>query len=136
MSELIYATSCYCLQEVGHQFGQHHTFGGTGGSCNNWFVKEQAVEVGSGVTVLSYAGLCGDGQERMPYFHAVTLRSIARYLQPGLLNGLDFARCGTLTNSSNHRPDVTVIPQCRIPRSTPYHLRSIIMWAISSCGQS
>lgn len=42
----------YVAHEIGHQFGQGHTFTGIKGQCGGNFDNRQAVEVGAGRTIV------------------------------------------------------------------------------------
>ena len=51
------------IHEVGHMFNGPHTFNGNGSTnCNGQIASTFAYEIASGTTIMSYAGLCGPGQ--------------------------------------------------------------------------
>jgi Metallo-peptidase family M12/Glucodextranase, domain B/Divergent InlB B-repeat domain len=113
--------------ELGHQFGATHTFNGTTGTCAspNWW-GPTAYEVGSGSTIMSYAG-AGCGAENLttsapfsykdPYFFTKSFEDIVAYTTAG--NGA----CGAQTDTpGNNPPIVNAGPAITIPAQTPFVL--------------
>ena len=101
--------------EIGHQLGSNHTFNSNKGNCgNDNRSSDTAFEPGAGNTIMSYDRRCdadnvGDG---IVYFHAGSLSAIVPRLT-----------CGTLTNTNNRPPTLTVPPSTyTIPKGTPFAL--------------
>lgn len=109
--------------EVGHQFTAPHTFLGNGNSnCSNGNRSlSTAYEPASGNTIMSYAGLCGAGQNitggKVPYFHTNSLQNMISYIQTGTGN-----TCGTPTATGNTPPVVVAGTAITIPKNTPFTL--------------
>jgi hypothetical protein len=110
----------YVSHEIGHQFGGHHTFNGLSGSCQGSRSAANAFEVGSGSTILAYAGLCGEEnlqRSTHDYFHLETLNSITAYITSGA-----GASCGVASATGNTPPVVNAGVNYTIPRNTPFTL--------------
>lgn len=112
----------YVAHEIGHQFGAHHTFNGTGGDCFDGRSAEWAYERGSGSTIMAYAGICdGDNLQTRsdPYFHSASRDEILDYR-----DGVWGPVCATITPTGNSRPTVDVgsVVNFRIPKGTPFTL--------------
>ena len=105
----------YVAHEMGHQFGGNHT---QNNNCNR--ASSAAVEVGSGVTIMGYAGICAPNpvNNSIAMFGGYSMQEIAA----NVTNGTS-STCPTLT---------TLVPQVApsanagvdriIPRSTPFVL--------------
>eukprot|EP00930_Biecheleria_cincta_P024188 TRINITY_DN17344_c0_g2_i1.p1 TRINITY_DN17344_c0_g2~~TRINITY_DN17344_c0_g2_i1.p1 ORF type:complete len:1333 (+),score=177.67 TRINITY_DN17344_c0_g2_i1:277-4275(+) len=122
----------YVAHEMGHQFNHGHTFSGAKGNCGSNFLANEAVEPGSGRTILSYAGICATDdtdKQSIPYFSAVSLGVYARGQHDDTYPPGDSAAqgimktCGTVTQTQNNRPTATTHSMCTIPRSTPFVLK-------------
>lgn len=110
----------YVAHEVGHQFAGNHTFNGNGGSCNGNRNASTAVEPGSGVTIMAYAGICSPqdlASNSIAYFHAISYDEITNFINTG--NGNN---CDVQTATSNNPPTVNAGSVYTVPKSTPFQL--------------
>ncbi len=116
--------------ELAHMFSALHTFNGTKGSCTEAISETNAFEIGSGTTIMSYNGLCddgdGDNQQNVPnngesdnYFHIASLLQITEHAE-------NFSTCPTTVATNNDIPDITANPcgaNIEIPKNTPFYLK-------------
>ncbi|MFT6897422.1 MAG: hypothetical protein ACJA13_001828 [Paraglaciecola sp.] len=77
------------IHELGHQLGAKHTFNAQ--DQNNCGADQRsassAFEPGSGSTIMSYSGICGEQNLQTssdPYFHAGSIEQILNYVENGL----------------------------------------------------
>lgn len=108
----------FVAHELGHQLGARHTFNGTTAACGGQRDRRAAWEPGSGTTIMSYAGLCGDEdvQEQVdPFFHVGSIEEMLTYAET-------FGTCSATRNISNQKPEVTVPDEVVIPARTPFRL--------------
>ncbi len=108
----------FVAHEMGHQFGANHTFNNfCGGNRNNG----TAMEVGSGSTIMSYAGVCDPSVQNHSdaYFHAISVQEIWANLTTGN------SRCAVQTNTNNLPPTADAGADYTIPKSTPFILKGI-----------
>ncbi len=111
----------YVAHELGHQFGADHTFSGRIGSCSGGNGNAAtAVEPGSGITIMAYAGICGAdnlGTNSVPFFHTVSYEEM-RAVMAGVSD------VGVRTDTGNAIPNVSVVGGSSfvIPVRTPFVL--------------
>lgn len=107
--------------EIGHQFSASHSFTNCPPS-QGAVVGGKAVEPGSGSTIMSYAGLCGNQNiinDNDVYFHVQSLQEILTYSRVGTGR-----TCATRISIDNTEPIATVnyANGFFIPINTPFQL--------------
>jgi hypothetical protein len=111
----------YVAHEMGHQFSGNHPFNAITGGCSGNRNAATAVEPGSGVTIMAYAGLCNSVNDlaanSIPYFHAISYDEIINFTYSG-----GGSACPVITSSGNQPPVVTGSGNYVIPKSTPFIL--------------
>ena len=108
----------YVAHEIGHQFGANHT---QNNNCNRNSLT--AIEVGSGSTIMGYAGICspnviGAGSatgNSDDYFHTVSISEMWSVIT-------STGTCATETNTGNAAPTANAGDDYTIPKSTPFKL--------------
>jgi hypothetical protein len=109
----------YVAHEMGHQFGANHVFNGTTSFCGQSRNDSTAWEPGSGSTILSYSGLCGDENvqdQSDDYFNIGTLGEITGFIHSAS------GSCSANTPTGDTLPSVSAGPDIEVPASTPFTL--------------
>ncbi|MBK9285859.1 MAG: T9SS type A sorting domain-containing protein [Sphingobacteriaceae bacterium] len=110
----------YVAHEMGHQFRGNHSFNSTASGCSGNRNGSTAMEPGSGVTIMGYAGLCGSqdlASNSIPYFHAVSFDEIINFTQSG-----GGGTCPVTSTTGNQPPVVTGPGNFTIPKATAFYL--------------
>lgn len=106
--------------EIAHQFAVSHSWNTCPGS-EGQRAGQTAFEPGSGTTIMSYAGACGNqnigGEDA--YYHVGSLEQFLQYTREGGAAG-----CATLVETDNFTPEVDFdyVDGFHIPVSTPFRL--------------
>lgn len=115
------------IHEIGHMFGSHHTFNGNQGFCGSpgQHSSNTAFEIGSGTTIMSYAGLCNSQNIQSTqdnYFHSKSLEIFLNHVTTNV--------CHTASATGNNPPSVNANP-CSgtyiIPKLTPFSMEGSVV---------
>lgn len=106
--------------EVGHQFSAGHSWNNCPGNLEQ-LSSSNAYEPGSGSTIMSYSGSCGNqniGADDI-YYNVGSLEDFIGYSRVGT-----GATCGTETITDNHEPEIQMDYEDGffVPISTPFEL--------------
>ena len=106
------------IHEVGHQLGSSHSFNSEQGGCNGNRSSSWAYEIGSGVTIMSYAGICGAENvlnDDIDVFNSGSQQQITNRI-------ISTSSCGTTEPTGNSLPAIDLLPTLTIPRETAFEL--------------
>ncbi|PWQ94506.1 reprolysin-like metallopeptidase [Leucothrix arctica] len=110
----------YVAHELGHQLGANHSFNGTNTFCRGNRNAETAWEPGSGTSIMSYAGICGDQDVQFnasAFFHIGSIEEITAFTTE--------AGCGLESTLENTAPAVDAGSDYVIPSNTPFKLSGV-----------
>ncbi len=109
----------YVAHEMGHQFSANHSWNSCDGQQGN-ASDQTGYEPGSGSTIMSYAGLCGQDNvksESDPYFNHISILESTQ-----LMNFIENS-CAVNIQTGNNAPDVEAPSGGKfIPIETPFML--------------
>ncbi|MBZ0207431.1 MAG: hypothetical protein K8H89_14005 [Flavobacteriales bacterium] len=107
----------YVAHEMGHQYGGNHT---QNNNCNR--AGSAAVEVGSGITIMGYAGVCAPDVEphSIAMFGGYSLQEIHANITTG-----NSSTCPQTVALINSPPTVSAGSDRTIPRNTPFVLSAV-----------
>jgi len=120
--------------EIGHMFNMTHTFNGSGGDCTPFIPGNSpqgnqdgntAFEIGSGITIMSYQGLCSADQNVPQAFTNENRFFHANSLERALMQFNEFPDCPVTSTIPNALPNVNANPcgvSHTIPNNTPFML--------------
>ena len=111
----------YVAHEMGHQFGANHTFRASSGSCNGNANNSTAYEVGSGSTIMAYAGICGVNNVQAnsdAYFHSASVNEMYTVIRRA-------SDCSVKISNNNQVPTADAGLDYTIPKGTAFVLTGV-----------
>lgn len=123
--DLLFDVVRILAHEVGHQFGATHTMSQCDGNEEN-LTSSSAYEPGSGSTIMSYSGGCGEQNVQFgpdDYFHSYNLEQMIAYSRNDNGNS-----CANLVDINNNEPIVSLDYEDGfiIPINTPFVLNGTV----------
>ncbi len=123
-SNLNFMAAAVTSHEIGHQMSAQHTFNNCTGDGNEQL--SNAVEPGSGSTIMSYGGLCGSNNVVNnglvgDYYHVASLIQIYNHTRG---DGIAGDACAEVIETSNLEPTVSILHEndFYIPEDTYFYL--------------
>jgi subtilisin-like proprotein convertase family protein len=112
--------------EVAHQFATAHSWSNCPNSLGQ-LASGSAFEPGSGTTIMSYAGSCGNQNvafDNDDYYHGHSIEQFTEYTRQG-----NAAACATVIPTDNTEPKITLnyTDGFYIPISTPFELDAAVV---------
>lgn len=108
----------YVAHEMGHQFGGNHTFRANTSACSGNGNNSTAFEVGSGSTIMAYAGICGVNNVQPnsdAYFHSASVKEMYTVITRT-------SDCAVKISNENQVPTADAGLDYTIPKGTAFSL--------------
>lgn len=111
----------YVAHEMGHQWNCPHTFNGNDANCGSNRNAATAYEIGSGSTIMAYAGICSPNNLQSTsddYFVHDSLEKIVAFTSSG-----GGSSCASASATGNNLPSVSIVgTAAALPVNTPFTL--------------